>query len=809
MTADAESLTTWKYPALRGAFVLALLLLPTAIALACGITFPGGDTAGQPSAPSDPEQLILDDVTMVVEIDFQAMMVMSELPVSGLNAVLDVNDGGEDTLDFQDRIEDDWDDADLSLGTDIEDVETFLSLAFRNEGYFVVKGDFDFGDIESELEDHDFEEDTYRDHSIWQHEDGDSVALFEEVGIYVYGDEDTVKDVLKGIALGEGFMEDEAELRRIMDASGEGLVRLAMDCGALGIHTPRTLSTLVGKLDDQCETVAIVVVGGDEKETEAEIGYVYRSERRAESAIEDIEESLEDSDAIDADVEDIAVDADIVTVEFTVYTDSSTQGSAAPAPAAPVPAPPAAPQVNAGQQLPFQIGVMESLTGPGEIYGTVAKQAKQMAVDEINAAGGINGRMIELIVEDSKCNAQDAITAYNKLTDVDGVKIILGTSCSGAMLGAAPLAEADGVVMLSGLATNPDIAEAGDYIFRTAMSDAQLGIDTGNVIWTDGIRKLATINESTYYAEGVRRASVAQFEKRGGEVVAAEQYDSATTDFRTQLTRLLNANPDAIHVAAQGEFSGGTIIKQLRELGYQGPIYSEVVPVGSEALNIAGDAATGLRAITADLDPANDRAQQVLRNFGERYGHVILPWYLGSAYDDVYITAECLKRTGDDQDADGFRDCLYDITWSGAIGENYSFDDKGEAVGISNVVVEVLPTAMRTNDNNGYRILGPASAPVPAPAAVPAPASAPAPAPVVDDDHGGDRSSATRISVDDVVDGDIEADDDRDFFSFRTRRGGKYIVETRLRSHPRHRPSPLRSGRRYPRFARRLRERRR
>ncbi len=291
---------------------------------------------------------------------------------------------------------------------------------------------------------------------------------------------------------------------------------------------------------------------------------------------------------------------------------------------------------------------MESLTGPGETYGTVANQAKQLAVDEINEAGGINGRMLKLVVEDSKCSAKDAIIAYNKLTDVDGVKIILGTSCSGAMLGAAPLAEADGVVMFSGLATNPDIAEAGDYIFRTSMSDAQLGIDTGNVLWADGIRKLATINESTDYAEGVRRASVAQFEKRGGEVVAAEQYASDTTDFRSQLTKLFNANPDAIHLAAQGEFSGGTIVKQIRELGYEGPIYSEVVPIGSKALGIAGDAATGLKAITADLDPANNKAQEVLGDFRTRYGQVTLPWYLGSAYDDVYITAECLKKTGDD-----------------------------------------------------------------------------------------------------------------------------------------------------------------
>ncbi len=360
------------------------------------------------------------------------------------------------------------------------------------------------------------------------------------------------------------------------------------------------------------------------------------------------------------------------------------------------------------EQGPFRIGVMESLTGPGETYGTVAVRAKELAVAEINAAGGINGRMLELVVEDSKCSAQDAITAYRKLTDVDGVRIILGTSCSGAMLGAAPLAEEDGVIMFSGLATNPDIANAGDYIFRTSMSDAQLGIDTGNVLWADGIRTIATMTEATDYAEGVRRTTVEHFESLGGEVVAEERYASDVTDFRTQLTKLIGEDPDAIHLAAQGEFAGGTIVKQLRELGYDGPIYSEVVPIGATALEIAGDAATGLKAVTADLDPANDKAQEVLTNFRAEYDYVTLPWYLGSAYDDVYITAACLEQTDDDQDADGFRDCLYDITWSGAIGVDYSFDADGEVVGLSNVVVEVLPVAERTEDNQGYRVLGPA-----------------------------------------------------------------------------------------------------
>ena len=358
-----------------------------------------------------------------------------------------------------------------------------------------------------------------------------------------------------------------------------------------------------------------------------------------------------------------------------------------------------------GEDSPFRIGVMESLTGAGETYGSVAVQAKTMAMDEINAAGGIEGRRLELVIEDSKCSAQDAINAYNKLTDVDGMKIILGTSCSGAMLGVAPLAEADGVVLFSGLASNPDIANAGDYIFRTQISDIEVGIRTGNVLWADGVRALATITEETDYAEGVRRTSVAQFEKNGGRIIAEERYGSDTTDFRSQLTKLIEAEPDAIHIAPQSEFSAGTIVKQARELGYEGPIYGETITVGTTALDIAGDAATGLKAITAAPDPNNPKAQEVLANFRERYKYITLPWHLGSAYDDVYIAAECLKRTNDDQDADGFRDCLYDITWSGALGDDYSFDEDGEVVGLSRAVVEVLPPAERTEENFGYRVL--------------------------------------------------------------------------------------------------------
>ena len=361
---------------------------------------------------------------------------------------------------------------------------------------------------------------------------------------------------------------------------------------------------------------------------------------------------------------------------------------------------------------PFVIGGLDSLTGLGESYGVPFSQSKFMAVEEINAAGGINGRMLKLIVEDSKCTANDAITAYRRLTEVEGIKIILGATCSSATLGVAPLAEKDRVILLSPSSTSPDITTAGDYIFRTALNSLKVGTDIGNTLWVDGVRRLATITEATDYAEGIRSTTVAQFEKLGGAVVAEESYSSEVIDFRSPLTKMIGENPDAVFLSAQSETSGGTIVKQARELGYEGPIYSDVVTTGPGALSISGDAATGMKAIVPNPDLTTSAGKDLLANYKARFNvPASWPWFQGSAYDGVYIAAECLRQTNDDQDSDGFKDCLYGLTWSGAIGDNYGFDENGDVVGVSNVLIEVLPTHERTDENLGYRIVGHPPAP--------------------------------------------------------------------------------------------------
>ena len=293
------------------------------------------------------------------------------------------------------------------------------------------------------------------------------------------------------------------------------------------------------------------------------------------------------------------------------------------------------------------------------------------------------------------------------------MKIILGATCSGAMLGAAPLAEEDGVIMLSASATSPDIATAGDYIFRTAINDLQLGIDIGNTLWSDGVRSIATITESTDYAEGARRTAVARFEELGGTVVGSESYSSDVLDFRSQLTKLFEQDPDALLLAAQGEASGGTIIKQARELGYDGPIYSEIVPTGPEALSIAGEAATGLKAVipNPELDQRGGRGvpHEVPGEVRRSGVAALVPGLRLRRRLHRRRVPEADRRRPGRQTASG----TASTASPGAAPSATTTASMRTATwwGLSNVVVQVLPVSERNDDNLGYEVLGPAPTP--------------------------------------------------------------------------------------------------
>ena len=120
---------------------------------------------------------------------------------------------------------------------------------------------------------------------------------------------------------------------------------------------------------------------------------------------------------------------------------------------------------------PIKIGFIGPLTGEASPYGVDTLNGAKLAVDEINEAGGVNGRMIEIIAEDGRCTGTDAASAAQKLVNVDKVVAIVGGQCSGETLAAAPIAESAKVVMISPVSSSPDVTAAGDFIFRDYPSD--------------------------------------------------------------------------------------------------------------------------------------------------------------------------------------------------------------------------------------------------------------------------------------------------------------------------------------------------
>src|SRR3989344_5679165 len=186
-----------------------------------------------------------------------------------------------------------------------------------------------------------------------------------------------------------------------------------------------------------------------------------------------------------------------------------------------------APQQPAGGEVKpaqaqgtYKIGVMYPLTGDGASYGLPIQRTTRIAVDEINAQGGVNGRKLEVIYEDSKCNPKDGNAAAQKLVNLDKVKVIIGGVCSGETLGAAPITEAAKVVLISPSATNPDITNAGDFVFRLAPSDAFAGVVASDYAFNGmDARNAAVISESTDYAQGLRKVFKEEFVKLGGKIV--------------------------------------------------------------------------------------------------------------------------------------------------------------------------------------------------------------------------------------------------------------------------------------------------
>ena len=319
----------------------------------------------------------------------------------------------------------------------------------------------------------------------------------------------------------------------------------------------------------------------------------------------------------------------------------------------------------------ISIGFMGPMTGDAASYGLSILRGAQLAVKE---AGLKN---VKLVTQDSRCEAKDAVSAINKLTSVDGVVAIVGEVCSGATLGAAPVAKQNKVVMISPSSTSPAVSDE-EWVFRTVPSDALQGEFGAKLIAKKGFSKLAVLHPNEDYGVGFKTVLEEEFPLAGGEVVAAEAFQRGAVDMRTQITKIKNANPDAIYLISNSPDSAVAALKQLKELGVEVALFGSEGLKSQVVIDGSGDAAEGL-VITAVSSGNEDFSNKHMVEYGEEPGPFSAQGY--DAFKAIALALENGANSGED-----IRNELLKVSFEGATG-SISFDEKGDVSGNYDVFV--------------------------------------------------------------------------------------------------------------------------
>ena len=299
---------------------------------------------------------------------------------------------------------------------------------------------------------------------------------------------------------------------------------------------------------------------------------------------------------------------------------------------------------SAQAQDTFRFGLAMPLTGSQALYGQDQVKAAEWAVAEINKAGGVNGKKLEMIVLDTQADPQLGIQMVNRLVSVEKVPAFV-TAWSGVVKAVAPIANDNKVVELSIGANSPDIATLGDYVYTTfPLADVDIAAVAKYAATTMGKKKAAVIyinNETGIVSAEVYRKV---FTATGGQVVAYETYDPKATDFTGPLLKIRAAAPDMIHL--QGLVSDTPqVIAQMRQLGLNQPISSYSVAYNPKLIAQLGAAAEGV--IATSLAPGVDDAE-VVKAYVARWVKEVgrepngLP-YTQYLYDAPYLVAAVLK----------------------------------------------------------------------------------------------------------------------------------------------------------------------
>ncbi|HCE86912.1 MAG TPA: hypothetical protein DEP08_03945 [Candidatus Jacksonbacteria bacterium] len=301
---------------------------------------------------------------------------------------------------------------------------------------------------------------------------------------------------------------------------------------------------------------------------------------------------------------------------------------------------------EAKEEGTIKIGFIGPQTGDISSLGEIAKITAELAVKEINDAGGVKGRNIELIAEDSQCTPTGGTNAVNKLVNIDKVTAIVGGLCSSETAPAAPIAQEAGVPMISYCASAPGITKVGDYIFRVYPSDTFQSVFAAEYAYNTLQKKnVAILYVKNDWGQGLHDGFTARFKELGGTIVYDESFAQDARDLRTQITKVKEANPDLLVFYSHPD-AGVPGLKQMKELGLTSPILGGDAFDDPKIPTEGAEAAEGVMySVTKLLIPEDFKSK-----FQAATGKEIK--ICGPhAYDAVKVLAKVMEEAGSDKTA--------------------------------------------------------------------------------------------------------------------------------------------------------------
>jgi branched-chain amino acid transport system substrate-binding protein len=318
----------------------------------------------------------------------------------------------------------------------------------------------------------------------------------------------------------------------------------------------------------------------------------------------------------------------------------------------------------------IKVGEYASLTGKEAGFGQTSHRGVVLAIEEINAAGGVLGKQLQLIYEDNQTKPGESATAVKKLISRDKVIALIGEVSSSRSLEAAPIAQGAKIPMIAPAATNKRVTKVGNYIFRVCFIDPFQGAVMAKFATEDlKVKKVAVLSSvSNAYSLGLAKVFKETFTAAGGTIATEKSFSEGDKDFRAQLTAVKAAGVEAVFVPSYYT-EAALIVRQARELGITVPFFGGDGWEDEQLLKIGGDALNGCYYSTHFSAENTDPGVAVfVRKYKGRWNGELPGAFSALGYDAIYVLADALKRAGT-TDGPKLRDALADTkNFSGATG---------------------------------------------------------------------------------------------------------------------------------------------